>query len=269
MKESKSEIKKYYQLKRWEYSVLVGLVVIAFASPYIFTQFSIGPSFIGTGEIGDTIGGLTAPFINLAAAFLVYKSFTAQIQANIDQRNNHDAQMELIRKEQGINAISYLFNEVEKTITKNETQYNKCAVDYLNRMCDELKTVKENSGIQDYQKYVNRKKKQITPQISKVLDITSQNIKFLRVLSNHIEEYRNVFSKEKNTTELTYFFSTKINEIFIKFKYKDIAFGDLKDKLNNVNFEDEQDEFALNQLKEDITNLSKKLNEFSFTALFV
>lgn len=269
MEEPESKIKKYYQLKKWEYSILIGLVILAFASPYFFTQFSIGPSFTGTGEIGDTIGGLTAPFINLAAAFLVYKSFTAQIQANIDQRENHDAQIKLIRKEQGINAISYLFTEVEKTISKNESPYNNCAVDYVQRLCEELKTIKESVGIQDYESYVKKREEKICYQISRIFDSTLHNIKFLRVLINHLEEYRNEFSKDKNTTEMVYFFSTRIEEQFIKYRYRDIVFSELNDFIRTLNFKDEHDYYLLNNLVEDITDLSKKINEFSFTALFV
>jgi hypothetical protein len=38
--------------------------------------------FTTTGQIGDTIGGITAPVIGLVSAFLVYLSFSAQIEAN-------------------------------------------------------------------------------------------------------------------------------------------------------------------------------------------
>ncbi|MGE0566610.1 MAG: hypothetical protein AB7O73_01565 [Bacteroidia bacterium] len=38
-----------------------------------------------TGVIGDTIGGITSPIVNLFAAFLVYISFEEQRKANVNQ----------------------------------------------------------------------------------------------------------------------------------------------------------------------------------------
>ncbi|MBY0345760.1 MAG: putative phage abortive infection protein, partial [Neisseriaceae bacterium] len=39
-------------------------------------------SFANSGQIGDTIGGTTAPFIGLLSAVLVYRALQAQIEAN-------------------------------------------------------------------------------------------------------------------------------------------------------------------------------------------
>ena len=39
-------------------------------------------SFANSGQIGDTIGGTTAPFIGLLSAVLVYRALQAQIKAN-------------------------------------------------------------------------------------------------------------------------------------------------------------------------------------------
>lgn len=46
--------------------------------PLLITQFSI-IDFTTTGQIGDTIGGITAPVIGLISAFIIYFSFVAQI----------------------------------------------------------------------------------------------------------------------------------------------------------------------------------------------
>jgi hypothetical protein len=62
-------------------TIFVGLVILLM--PILFTRawgyYKFDDS---TGVIGDTIGGLTAPFIGLFSAYLVYKSFQAQIEAN-------------------------------------------------------------------------------------------------------------------------------------------------------------------------------------------
>ena|SRR5579859_7790244 len=45
--------------------------------------------FSHSGEIGDTIGGITAPFVGLVSAYLVYRAFIVQVDANkIQSRNN-------------------------------------------------------------------------------------------------------------------------------------------------------------------------------------
>ena len=52
-------------------------------TPLIFTR-SLGYfDFTNTGNIGDTIGGITAPFINILGAILVFLALKAQIQANL------------------------------------------------------------------------------------------------------------------------------------------------------------------------------------------
>ncbi|TDT47006.1 hypothetical protein CLV90_1073 [Maribacter spongiicola] len=93
----------------WEWTIIVVLLILIIFGPIIFTQLSWGPDFKATGGIGDTIGGITAPFVNLLAAFLVYKSFTAQIEANRRQRDDHNAQMKQLITEHSYNYISNLF----------------------------------------------------------------------------------------------------------------------------------------------------------------
>lgn len=49
--------------------------------PFLLVNGSV-IDFTNTGQIGDTIGGITAPIIGLTSAILIYLSFTAQIKAN-------------------------------------------------------------------------------------------------------------------------------------------------------------------------------------------
>jgi hypothetical protein len=66
------------------YISLIGFLLIIFSSLYIFTRPAIwvGFDFSETGNIGDTIGGITAPMINLFGAYLLYISLKEQIIAN-------------------------------------------------------------------------------------------------------------------------------------------------------------------------------------------
>lgn len=63
--------------------LLLGIGLV-FLSLYLFTRPALFTSldFTNTGPIGDTIGGITAPIINIVGALLVYVSFQAQLEAN-------------------------------------------------------------------------------------------------------------------------------------------------------------------------------------------
>lgn len=58
--------------------------MLLFISLYLFTREAYWESwdFSATGQIGDTIGGITAPIINIIGAFLVWISFREQVLAN-------------------------------------------------------------------------------------------------------------------------------------------------------------------------------------------
>ncbi len=64
-------------------TLLLGCI-FTIASPVIFSSSSNYCSFdfTKTGEIGDTIGGITSPIIGLLGAILLYFALTAQIEAN-------------------------------------------------------------------------------------------------------------------------------------------------------------------------------------------
>lgn len=63
--------------------LIVG-VTLLFVSLYLFTKPALSEAwdFSTTGQIGDTIGGITAPIINIIGAFLVFVSFREQVRAN-------------------------------------------------------------------------------------------------------------------------------------------------------------------------------------------
>jgi hypothetical protein len=74
-------IKQIFNIENYKTNHI--LLIIAVLPPLltigaIFDFFD----FSDTGQIGDTIGGITAPFINGIAAILVFIAFKAQIKAN-------------------------------------------------------------------------------------------------------------------------------------------------------------------------------------------
>ncbi|WP_258100280.1 hypothetical protein [Marinoscillum pacificum] len=89
----KKESKKDSTTKSVEKLLIIALV-IAIISPWVLTREAIFKvlDLSGKGEIGDVIGGLTAPVINIVAAYLVYLAFKEQKKAN-------DTQLEAIDQE--------------------------------------------------------------------------------------------------------------------------------------------------------------------------
>lgn len=69
--------------------LIIGIVAI-FMSPIIFTSPAICERlcFLETGQIGDTIGGITSPIVGLMSIILLYKTLSAQLQFNKAQ--SHD-----------------------------------------------------------------------------------------------------------------------------------------------------------------------------------
>lgn len=74
----KNLIKSY-----WVQILVILTVIYVIFAPLIFT--AQGPrwaNLLGKGEIGDTIGGITAPAIGLLSSILVFISFREQVKAN-------------------------------------------------------------------------------------------------------------------------------------------------------------------------------------------
>lgn len=87
--------KKKSGLKLYQYSLLIiGVLGILFG-PYIFTQpYPFGWScldFSQTGSIGDTIGGITAPFIGLVSILLLWWTLKEQLKFNKRQEKFNDS----------------------------------------------------------------------------------------------------------------------------------------------------------------------------------
>ena len=68
------------------------LIFFLLMSPILFTRPAICGwfDFTNTGSIGDTIGGLTSPFVGLIGAILVFISFRQQVKANRNLKDSED-----------------------------------------------------------------------------------------------------------------------------------------------------------------------------------
>ena len=69
--------------------MLLLLFVLILLLPSLLTQLSFSIfDFTETGQIGDTIGGITAPFIGIIAGYLTFLAFHEQYRANIEAKND-------------------------------------------------------------------------------------------------------------------------------------------------------------------------------------
>jgi len=72
-------IEKY---KTWQLVSLIILIIIILPPLFVLPAFFKFWNFSNSASIGETIGGITSPFISGLAAVLVFLAFKAQIKAN-------------------------------------------------------------------------------------------------------------------------------------------------------------------------------------------
>lgn len=104
--------------------MLIAGVVCMLVAPFLFTRSGY-ISFEKTGQIGDTIGGITAPVTSLVGAILVFLALRAQIVANeITQAQISDQKVEEKMKKEVI-YFSDLYKYFLNSIQLFETKYYK------------------------------------------------------------------------------------------------------------------------------------------------
>ena len=67
---------------------LLFLFLLILLLPFVLTQFPSLVDFTETGQIGDTIGGITAPFIGVIAGYLTFLAFHEQYRANDEAKKD-------------------------------------------------------------------------------------------------------------------------------------------------------------------------------------
>jgi hypothetical protein len=105
------------------------LLIITSIAPWLFTHPAICDrlNFTDTGSIGDTIGGLTSPFVGLIGAILVFISFMQQVKANKSLKESEDTKyyFELCKKiDENLDSVKFNFTIPKKKIdTRNLIKY--------------------------------------------------------------------------------------------------------------------------------------------------
>ena len=139
---------------------LLGIgVVSCFFAPLILTQPAITEifDFTNTGTIGDTIGGITAPFINIIGSILVFFALKAQIDANKLIQNQFDEQKieELNRKKllyitEQVNIIRLDINEFTFSYKEKNYKYNYKSSDAIFQFLKSIRNGEHNLSYEDF-----------------------------------------------------------------------------------------------------------------------
>ncbi|MDA3912372.1 MAG: hypothetical protein PF448_13545 [Bacteroidales bacterium] len=117
--------------------LIVGIAIIIAYIIFIYLNFSSGG--LWNNEFGDAIGGITAPFVGILAAALVYLSFRQQLKANqmlkeiqIEQSIQANISEIIVKTTEKLDTYKYGKTEsaravaqVEKVFSKN-TENNNC-----------------------------------------------------------------------------------------------------------------------------------------------
>jgi len=144
--DKRKEITKILGKAKW--LLLVGGLVILIM-PFLLTGhfFHERFNFSETGQIGDTIGGITAPFLNLIGAFLVFYALQAQVKANEliqDQIDKDNDAKECENEAQNLNQLySYLTDNIDSF------HFTTLPIEQLKNI-DEIDTKTEYSGGQAF-----------------------------------------------------------------------------------------------------------------------
>ncbi|GHA63852.1 hypothetical protein GCM10009007_00170 [Formosimonas limnophila] len=125
--------------KKHEVTIVLCLGLLGiFILPWLFTRPWIG-DFTNLGQVGDTIGGTTAPFIGLLSAWLVYRAFKAQIKAN-----------ELISEQLKLEEQRYAEGKEKDREAAQTTNFLKMYEAYVRALNDAVLTEKNDNQKHDY-----------------------------------------------------------------------------------------------------------------------
>ena len=109
-----AEIEKELRfIDKWAKWLIIMLLVLILLLPFFITRTLGFIDFSETGQIGDTIGGITAPIIGFVSAILIFVSFRAQIKAN-------KIQFEIILEDRKNSTNENYFKNIETLISSIE-----------------------------------------------------------------------------------------------------------------------------------------------------
>lgn len=142
---------EFYNDGSYKKYLIIGISIIAFM-PFILTRniWFKTLDFTETGPIGDTIGGITAPFIGILGAILVYISFNEQRKANRLQWSELENQRrEYFNRSKFDLILNYINNSIYK---ENQEEYSESNSYILGSFLEQLSNENPKSHLRTGQK---------------------------------------------------------------------------------------------------------------------
>ena len=205
----------------WSKWVLSIGIILCIISPFIFINSAISDkfNFTETGSIGDTIGGITSPFVSIMGSLLVFFALKAQIDANKLIQKQFDEQKadELTRKKllymtEQINVIRKDINDFTFTFRNNNYKYNYSGSDAINELFKNiLKVDHENNSAELIDG---------NPKIFELLSLLKIFRKQIQLIK---QENIPTYDKEYFLSLLEYQFNSKISQTINKFRKNKVS----------------------------------------------
>ncbi len=234
-------------LKKNLHTVIFINIVLIIISPWLFTRKWNIIDFTETGQIGDTLGGITSPFINVLNAILIFLAFKEQKDAN-DILRNQNKREEIKKNERLLDIKNLILYDLEHRIIPD-----------AKKMIPEIKqTIKDidNGSIKKNRDYID-----FNDRIYKANDISDYNKIFnkdLEDLKDLIHIYNRVNFIFKHTPlQISYKYPTDIgNIVFINTPEKD--------RIEIISRNKEKKKIELEALIENINHLIRNVDFFIF-----
>ncbi len=139
-KKSQDEQEWFYNPNKVKWLLITGLILVM-VMPFLLTRTVIFDwlNFSTTGQIGDTIGGITSPIIGLLGAWFVYLSFRAQTKANEIQFNALRDQIDNNQSEKDLHLIFKFYDELKLDIRKAKLEIMGREKNYYDVLVDKFK----------------------------------------------------------------------------------------------------------------------------------
>jgi len=131
--EEPKQSKFYIFIRENAFIIILINIIVIILSPWLFTRYSGILNFTETGQIGDTLGGITAPFLNILNAFLIFLAFQEQKNANQLLKNQIEIEKnrDLVKLKGIKNLILYDLEHRIKPNAKKIIPETRTAIDNL------------------------------------------------------------------------------------------------------------------------------------------
>lgn len=136
---------------------IIGFILLLFTTVFFFTRSSLSWTIelSDKGTIGDAIGGITAPLINLLSVVFLYISFRTQIVANETQQKQLIEEKDFNTKYNNFSSLMTVFQSLKDDYNNLSTRnsdgdeiYGKSAINiFINQKFRAAKTKQQLDGV--------------------------------------------------------------------------------------------------------------------------